>query len=173
MTDDDHALVLRGEGVAGGQYRDSGGYMADRIDRSGRQQHRDPFRPLAEQMPDGVPGLVLVPFVGVHDAGEVPGGTGGAFEPVEEGGGPVVRGARGDDADPPGPAGDQGTCRLIRQKPGRAISRRTRSRISGLTCGSPLTTRETVFWETPALRATSVIETRPYSRPAPSPRPPG
>jgi hypothetical protein len=36
----------------------------------------------------------------------------------------------------------------------------TLARIASVTWGSPLTTRETVFCETPARRATSVIDTR-------------
>nr|WP_220131197.1 hypothetical protein [Streptomyces sp. PT12] len=49
------------------------------------------------------------------------------------------------------------------RNPRRSISRSTRCLTAGLTCGSPLTTRETVFCETPTLLATSAIETRPVT----------
>src|SRR5690625_1939574 len=43
----------------------------------------------------------------------------------------------------------------------------TRSRVAGRTCGGPVSTRGTVWWETPASRATSLIPGRApeYVRP--------
>ena len=43
--------------------------------------------------------------------------------------------------------------------PSAATAWCTRWRTSALTCGSPLITRDTVFWETPAARATSIATT--------------
>src|ERR1700761_5976798 len=54
----------------------------------------------------------------------------------------------------------------FRRKPRSSIASCTRLAVSGVTPGSPFTTRETVFSATPALEATSFMVGRTATRPA-------
>ena len=46
---------------------------------------------------------------------------------------------------------------LLRRYPTSAITSSTRARVAELTEGDPVMTRETVWYDTPAIRATSVM----------------
>ena len=84
----------------------------------------------------------------------------------ERGDGPVKCTAKRHEADVPSPPRVQRTRRRFGRYPSSAAAARTRRRTSSLTRGSLFITRETVFWDTPARRATSVAATRRLAAPA-------